>query len=35
MIIIEPETLIDTLNLEPVVSLINEDPKAALNHEHG
>jgi hypothetical protein len=34
MIIIEPKTLIEPLNLEPVVSLIKEDPKAALNREH-
>jgi hypothetical protein len=34
MIIIEPKTLIEPLNLEPSVSLIKEDPKAALNREH-
>jgi hypothetical protein len=34
MIIIEPKTLIEPLNLELVVSLIKEDPKAAHNHEH-
>jgi hypothetical protein len=35
MIIIEPKTLIEPLNLEQVVSLIKEDPKVALNREHG
>jgi hypothetical protein len=35
MIIIEPTTLIEPLYLEPSVSLIKEDPKAALNREHG
>jgi hypothetical protein len=34
MIIIEPKTLIEPLNLEPAVSLIKEDPKAAHNREH-
>jgi hypothetical protein len=35
MIIIEPKTLIEPLSLEPGVPLIKEDPKAALNREHG
>jgi hypothetical protein len=35
MIIIEPKTLVEPLYLEPFVSLIKEDPKAALNREHG
>jgi hypothetical protein len=35
MVIIKPKTLIEPLSLEPVVSLIKEDPKAAHNHEHG
>jgi hypothetical protein len=34
MIIIEPKTLTEPLYLEPAVSLIKEDPKAALNREH-
>jgi hypothetical protein len=34
MIITEPKTLIEPLYLEPSVSLIKEDPKAALNREH-
>jgi hypothetical protein len=35
MVIIEPKTLIEQLNLEPDVSLIKEDPKAAHNRKHG
>jgi hypothetical protein len=35
MIIIEPKTLIEPLNLEPAVSLIKEDPNATHNREHG